>query len=70
VSVLTLESSRLSPPEEKGGTRVASASSSSPPHAETLATGGWIDLQGIATKLHLPAARVKQEWEPLGAALK
>ena len=52
------------------GTRVASASSSAPHNAETVSSGGWIDLQGIASKLRLSGARVTKEWEPLGAALK
>jgi hypothetical protein len=51
------------------GTRVASASSSPPQHAEPVTSGGWIDLQSIAAKLHLSRARVTKEWEPLGAAL-
>ena len=53
-------------PRNAGGQRIVL-----PPHnAETVSSGGWIDLQGIASKLRLSGARVTKEWEPLGAALK
>ena len=53
-----------------GGLRVTSAASTPPQHADSVATGGWIDLAGIAQKLRLTKDRVKTEWEPLGAQLR
>jgi hypothetical protein len=52
------------------GSRVVSAASAPPANADTISTGGWIDLGAIASKLRLPAARVRQEWEPLAAVLR
>ena len=52
------------------GVRVASAASAPPHHSEPVATGGWIDLGGIAAKLRLAKAWVQQEWEPLAASLR
>ena len=52
------------------GLRVTSAASTPPQHADSVATGGWIDLAGIAQKLRLTKDRVKTEWEPLGAQLR
>jgi hypothetical protein len=53
-----------------GGMRVASAASAAPPHADAVATGGWIDISGIAQKLRFTRERVKADWEPLAAQLR
>jgi hypothetical protein len=53
-----------------GGRRVASAASAAPPHAGALATGGWLDIAGIAQKLRMTRDRVKGEWEPLASQLR
>ena len=53
-----------------GGMRVASAASTAPPHADAVATAGWIDLAGIAQKLRLTKDRTKAEWDPLAAQLR
>jgi hypothetical protein len=52
------------------GMRVASAASASPAHADAVATGGWIDLSGIAQRLRMTREAVKAEWEPLAAQLR
>ena len=52
------------------GARVASAASAAPPHAESVAAGGWIDLNGIAQRLRLARDAVKKEWGPLAAQLR
>ena len=52
------------------GVRVASAASAPPANSDAVSTGGWIALGSIASKLRLPAARVRKEWEPLAAALR
>ena len=53
-----------------GGLRVASAASTAPPQADAIATGGWIDLAGIAQKLRMTKDRVGGEWAPLAAQLR
>ena len=50
--------------------RVASAASAAPAHADQVATGGWIDINGIAQKLRMTRERVKAEWDPLAVQLR
>jgi hypothetical protein len=53
-----------------GGHRVASAASAGPPHAEKVATGGWVDLAGVAPGVRVDESRVRAEWEPIARTLK